>query len=105
MSGQVLIGGFYSLPYDLLNDFEPIALLFKAAPISVGRKTLPAKDLRELIVWLKSNPNKASMAVSFAGARVLAPYVQQPERNLRLCPIVVALPPQCRTLWPDRLTF
>jgi tripartite-type tricarboxylate transporter receptor subunit TctC len=76
-SAHVLNGGFYSLPYDLLNDFAPIAPLYRAVPLLVGRKTLPAKDLRELIVWLKSNPDKASMAIVFAGARVLAPYLQQ----------------------------
>jgi tripartite-type tricarboxylate transporter receptor subunit TctC len=76
-SVHVLNGGFYSLPYDLLKDFAPIALLYQAAPMLVGRKTLPAKNLRELIVWLQSNPNKASMAIGSTGGRVLASYLQQ----------------------------
>jgi tripartite-type tricarboxylate transporter receptor subunit TctC len=41
------------------------------------KKTIPANDLNELIAWLKANPNKASMAVGFAAARVLATYFQQ----------------------------
>jgi tripartite-type tricarboxylate transporter receptor subunit TctC len=77
MSVHVLNGAFYSLPYDLMNDFTPIAPLLKATPITVGRKTFPAKDLGELIAWLKTNPNKASMAVGFLGARLLATYLQQ----------------------------
>jgi tripartite-type tricarboxylate transporter receptor subunit TctC len=77
MSVHVLNGAFYSLPYDLMNDFTPIAPLLKATPIIVGRKTFPAKDLGELIAWLKTNPNKASMAVGFLGARLLATYLQQ----------------------------
>jgi tripartite-type tricarboxylate transporter receptor subunit TctC len=77
MSAHVLNGAFYSLPYDLMNDFTPIAPLLKATPIIVGRKTLPAKDLGELIAWLKTNPNKASMAVGFLGARLVATYLQQ----------------------------
>jgi len=77
MSAHVLNGAFYSLPYDLMNDFTPIAPLLKATPIIVGRKTFPAKDLGELIAWLKTNPNKASMAVGFLGARLLATYLQQ----------------------------
>jgi hypothetical protein len=44
----------------LLNDFAPIAGLEKTALIIVGTKTPPAKDLAELIAWIKSNPNKAS---------------------------------------------
>jgi tripartite-type tricarboxylate transporter receptor subunit TctC len=43
----------------------------------VGRKTLPASDLRELIAWLKANPNKASLAVVTAGIRLLARYFQE----------------------------
>jgi tripartite-type tricarboxylate transporter receptor subunit TctC len=76
MSTHVLNGAFYSLPYDLLNDFSPIAALWKSASIIVGRKTLPAKDLPELIAWLNANPNKASVAVQAAGLRLLATYFQ-----------------------------
>jgi tripartite-type tricarboxylate transporter receptor subunit TctC len=77
MSTHVLNGAFYSLPYDLLSDFAPIAALEKTALIVVGRKTLPAKDLPELIAWLKANPNKASVAVATAGIRLLATYLQK----------------------------
>jgi tripartite-type tricarboxylate transporter receptor subunit TctC len=77
ISAHVLNGAFYSLPYDLMNDFTPIAPLVKSTPIIVGRKTFPAKDLGELIAWLKANPNKASMAVPFLGARLLATLLQQ----------------------------
>jgi tripartite-type tricarboxylate transporter receptor subunit TctC len=76
MSTHVLNGAFYSLPYDLLNDFSPIAALWKTAVIIVGRKTLSAKDLPELIAWLNANPNKASVAVGIAGIRLLATYFQ-----------------------------
>jgi tripartite-type tricarboxylate transporter receptor subunit TctC len=69
---HVLNGAFYSLPYDVLNDFAPIAPLSKASLIMVGRKDLPAKDLHELIVWLKANSNKMSAAVATAGIRLLA---------------------------------
>jgi tripartite-type tricarboxylate transporter receptor subunit TctC len=74
---HVLNGAFYSLPYDVLNAFAPIAPLGVGSPMIMGRKTFPAYDLRELITWLKANPNKASMAVGFTGARLLATYLQQ----------------------------
>jgi tripartite-type tricarboxylate transporter receptor subunit TctC len=60
-----------------LNDFVPIAALEKAALIIVGRKTLAAKDLPELIAWLNASPNKASVAVITAGIRLLATYFQK----------------------------
>jgi tripartite-type tricarboxylate transporter receptor subunit TctC len=77
MSTHVLNGAFYSLPYDLLNDFMPIAALEKTALIIVGRKTLLANGLPELIAWLKANPNKASAGVVTAGIRLMATYFQK----------------------------
>jgi tripartite-type tricarboxylate transporter receptor subunit TctC len=77
MSAHVLNGAFYSLQYDLLNDFAPIATLEKTALIILGSKTLPAKDLPELVTWLKANPNKASVGVVTAGMRLLATYFQK----------------------------
>jgi tripartite-type tricarboxylate transporter receptor subunit TctC len=60
-------GAIYSLPYDLLKDFEPIALLPNVPFWIIGKKTLPARDLKELIAWLKANPGKASAGTIGAG--------------------------------------
>jgi tripartite-type tricarboxylate transporter receptor subunit TctC len=57
---HVLNGAFYSLQYDVLNDFAPIAPLVTNPLVLFARKTIPAKDLNELIAWLKANPNKVS---------------------------------------------
>jgi tripartite-type tricarboxylate transporter receptor subunit TctC len=64
---HVFNGAAFSLPYDLLNDFEPVSLLVSNPLLIVARKTMPAKDLLELITWLKSNPGKASQGTSGAG--------------------------------------
>jgi tripartite-type tricarboxylate transporter receptor subunit TctC len=77
MSTQVLNGAFYSLPYDSLNDFVPIVPLYRSALIIVGKKDLPAEDLRELVDWLKVNPNKISVAVATVGIRFLAMNLQK----------------------------
>ncbi len=60
-------GAIYSLPYDLIKDFEPIALLPDAPFWIIGKKTLPADDLRGLIAWLKANPGRASAGTIGAG--------------------------------------
>ena len=60
LGNHVLNGACYSLPYDVLNDFAPISPLVMAPGVLFARKTMPAKDLNELIVWLKANPDKAS---------------------------------------------
>ena len=44
-----------SLQYDVLNDFEPVCLLAIRPLLIVGRKTMPATNLQELIAWLKEN--------------------------------------------------
>jgi tripartite-type tricarboxylate transporter receptor subunit TctC len=69
----------YSLPYDVLADFEPIALLTITPQLIIARKDFPANDVKELIVWLKANPGKATAATVGAagGAQVATIYFQQ----------------------------
>jgi tripartite-type tricarboxylate transporter receptor subunit TctC len=74
---HVLNGAFYSLQYDVLNDFAPISPLITSANVLFARKAMPANDLKELIAWLKANPKKASMGVSAAGHRLQAAFFQK----------------------------
>ena len=64
----------YSTPYDLLGDFEPIALLTIAPMAIYGRIGLPGTNLKELVAWMKDNPDKLSFgSVGVGGpARVWA---------------------------------
>jgi tripartite-type tricarboxylate transporter receptor subunit TctC len=74
---HVLNGALYSLPYDVLNDFAPISPLVTAPAVLFVRKDMPAKDLKELIAWLKANPNKASAGVTAVGGRLLFAFFQK----------------------------
>jgi len=65
---HVLNGAIYALPYDVVKDFEPIVLISSNPHVIVARASLPAKDLRELIGWLKLNQDKASAGTAGAGA-------------------------------------
>jgi tripartite-type tricarboxylate transporter receptor subunit TctC len=65
---HVLNGAIHRLPYDVLTDFEPIALIADNPLLIVSRKTLPASNLRELIAWLKANPDNASEGTSGVGS-------------------------------------
>jgi tripartite-type tricarboxylate transporter receptor subunit TctC len=60
-------GAIYPLQYDIIGDFEPVALIANQPFLVVSRKTLPAKDLKELIAWLKANPDKATEGNSGVG--------------------------------------
>ena len=67
-SSHVGAGALYPLTYHVLNDFEPISLLTTSPLWILGKNELPAKNLQELIAWLKSNPDKASVATVGAGS-------------------------------------
>ncbi len=64
----VLNGAVYTLSYDLLNDFAPIAVLASNPQIIVSKNAMPAKDLKGLIAWLKNNPEKASQGTAGSGS-------------------------------------
>jgi len=64
---HVANGITYALQYDVVSDFEPIALLVDAPLLFLGKKDLPANSLKELIGWLKENPDKASMGSTGVG--------------------------------------
>jgi len=74
---HVFNGALYSLPYDVLNDFEPIAPLDTSSAVLLARKTMPAKDLNELIAWLKANPDKASAAITAGGSQLVTMLFQR----------------------------
>src|SRR5689334_16955186 len=65
---HVVNGAIYPLQYDLLNDFAPISLLATNTMIVVTKKDVPAKNLSELIDWLKANPGKASVGTAGVGS-------------------------------------
>jgi tripartite-type tricarboxylate transporter receptor subunit TctC len=65
---HMLTGGLYALPFDLLKDLEPVILIGSEPLLIVGRKDLPADDLKGLIAWLKANPDKASVGIAGVGA-------------------------------------
>src|SRR5689334_3178416 len=58
----------YQVQYDIQKDFTPVALLPIAPTMIIGRSTLPAGNLPELIAWLKANPGKASSGTIGAGS-------------------------------------
>ena len=59
---HVVNGAIYPLPYDLLTDLEPVAMIATNPQILVAKMAIPAKNLKELIAWMKANQDKASSA-------------------------------------------
>ena len=59
---------YRKLPYDSLNDFEPIGLINETPMTLVAKKDFPPKDLKELIAYLKANKDNVNLANAGLGA-------------------------------------
>jgi len=59
---------YRKLPYDTIRDFEPIGLIGDVAMTLVARKDFPARDLKELITYVKANKDKVNLANAGLGA-------------------------------------
>jgi tripartite-type tricarboxylate transporter receptor subunit TctC len=79
----------YQLPYDVLKDLDPVTLLPVEPNVIVARKALPPNNLKELIAWLKQNPDAATAGTSGVGgpSHMSAIFFeQQTGTRIRLVP-------------------
>jgi tripartite-type tricarboxylate transporter receptor subunit TctC len=67
-STHVVNAAVYPLPYDVLNDFEPISLIANNPQLIVSKNAVPAKDLTELIAWIKANQDEVTQGTAGAGS-------------------------------------
>jgi len=57
-----------SVPYGVVKDFTPVAMVAKA-PLSVAiNKDLPVSDVKSLLAYAKANPGKMTFAVGSIGS-------------------------------------
>jgi len=85
---HVVNGAVQTLPYDLRQDFEPVGLIATNPHVIVSRNTVPARDLKELIAWVKENQDRLTAANSgpVARQRSLFPEQDRNEVSLRAVP-------------------
>jgi tripartite-type tricarboxylate transporter receptor subunit TctC len=67
-STHVANAAIQPLKYDVLNDFEPIALHGTNPQVIVARKSLLPRDLKGLITWLQANPDQATAGTAGVGS-------------------------------------
>jgi tripartite-type tricarboxylate transporter receptor subunit TctC len=65
---NVASGAVYDLPIDLLKDLEPVGLICTQPSMIVGRKNLPADNLKQLIAWIRANPGKVTLGNAGIGS-------------------------------------
>ena len=95
VSTHAFNGAIYALQYDLLKDFEPVALLPRNPQLILAKSAIPARNLGELIGWLKANQDKASQATGGTGSpsHVFGVYFQNAiATRLQLVPYRGAAP-------------
>jgi tripartite-type tricarboxylate transporter receptor subunit TctC len=68
LTTHVLSGALYPMQFDLLTDLAPIAELGYEPLLIATKKSLPVNNLKELIAWLKANPDKATAGIPGAGS-------------------------------------
>jgi tripartite-type tricarboxylate transporter receptor subunit TctC len=78
-TSHVGAGAVYPVTWNVLTDLEPVAILSTTTLIIAGRTGLPVNDGKELIAWLKANPDQATAATVGAGsgAHVCGIYFEQ----------------------------
>ena len=59
VTGGAEVGATFStLPFDLLTDLDPVAMLASNPQLIVSKLAVPARNLKELIAWSKANQDK-----------------------------------------------
>jgi tripartite-type tricarboxylate transporter receptor subunit TctC len=64
---HVLAPAVQGLPTNYLNDFEPVAVVATNPEVIVSRNGFPAKNLQELVAFVKANPGKVSYGTGGPG--------------------------------------
>ncbi len=64
---HVLDAAALTLPYDVVADFEPVVLLPAYPLLIVSKNAVPAKNLKELIAWIKRDPGKVTQGTVGVG--------------------------------------
>ena len=59
---------YRKLPYDAIRDFDPVGRINDGAMALVARKDFPAKNLEELLAYVKANKDKVNMANAGIGS-------------------------------------
>ena len=64
---HVVNGAYYTLTFDLLTDFEPIAMIATNPQVIVSKNAVPARNLKELNAWISANQGKVLMGTGGVG--------------------------------------
>src|SRR6188474_3519572 len=64
---HVVNGVYYSLPFNVLTDFQPVAMIATNPQVIISKLSVPAKTLKDLNAWIVANQSKALMGTGGIG--------------------------------------
>jgi tripartite-type tricarboxylate transporter receptor subunit TctC len=64
---HVVNGAYYTLPFNLLTDLEPVAMVASNPQVVISKLAVPAKNLKELLAWISANQGKVLMGTGGVG--------------------------------------
>jgi tripartite-type tricarboxylate transporter receptor subunit TctC len=78
-TSHVGAGAIYPVNWHILTDLAPVMKFPVSTLMIVGKNDLPAKNIKELIAWMKANPGKASIANigNGSGAHICSIYFNE----------------------------
>lgn len=80
---------FGHLPYDPVNDFDPVSLAVTSTVVFVVNNDMPAKTIGELVALLRANPGKYSYASAGTGT---SGHLAGEQFRLAVAPDLVHVP-------------
>lgn len=101
---HVFNGAIYTLPYDLRTAFDPVAEIASNPQLIDGKKSLAANTLKELIAWMRANPDIALQGTAGAGspAHISGVYFQRETGTKFILYPTRAAAPRCRRCCRDK---
>jgi len=82
-STHVVTPVIYQLQYDVFRDFDPVAWLTQTPLLLISKTDIPAHNLKELIAWLKADPN-AVLLGSAGGTDQVAGYLLAQQTGIQI---------------------
>jgi tripartite-type tricarboxylate transporter receptor subunit TctC len=80
---------FERVPYDPLNDFDPLSLAVTSTTVIVVNVELPVSNVKELVALIRANPGKLSYASAGTGT---TSHLAGEQLRLALVPDLVHVP-------------
>ena len=80
---------FERVPYDPVNDFDPISLAVTSTTVIVVNSDLPVSNIKELVALIRANPGKYSYASAGTGT---TSHLAGEQFRLALAPDLVHVP-------------